>query len=243
MSFGLVNVPVKAYTAVRDHKVHFHQIDSRSGARIRNKKVSGESGKPVDDDDIEMGYEVSKGHYVTFTPDEIDELRPRSTRSIDVSDFVDLAEIDPIYYQRTYWLAPDGEPAERAYRLLRTAMEDKERVGIGSVVMRNKQYDPKEMRLAEQIIDALTSPWDPTRYHDTYTEEVRDLIERKRKGEQLVIEEEVESPAKVVDLMAALEESVKSARSSKPSRSRRSKSSSSSAESRSSRKAPAKKSA
>ena len=140
ISFGLVNVPVKAFSAVRDHDVHFHQLDKRSGSRIRNRKVSEKSGKEVDSDDIEMGFEVRSGRYVTFDKDELKELRPQSTRAIEISDFVALDEIDPIYYERTYWLAPDGEPAERAYRLLLAALEDRNLVGIGTVVMRRKQY-------------------------------------------------------------------------------------------------------
>jgi len=140
ISFGLVNVPVKAYSAVRDHDVHFHQLEKKSGARIRYKKVSDKTGKEVDDADIEMGFELSPGHHVTFEKDELEELRPASTRSIDVTDFVALEDIDPIYYERTYWLAPDGEAAKRAYQLLLAVMEQEGRVGIGTVVMRNKQY-------------------------------------------------------------------------------------------------------
>ena len=140
ISFGLVNVPVKAYTAVRDHDVHFHQLEKKSGARIRNRKVSEKSGKEVDADDIEMGFEIRKGRYVTFDKNELEELRPASTRTIEVTDFVALDEIDPIYYERTYWLAPDGDAAKKAYDLLLAAMEERGRVAIGTVVMRNKQY-------------------------------------------------------------------------------------------------------
>lgn len=109
ISFGLVNVPVKAYTAVRDHDIHFHQLDKKSGSRIRYQKVAEKSGRGVDADEIEMGFEVSKGRYVTFDKDELDEIRPKSTKAIDVTDFVALEEVDPIYYERTYWLAPDGD--------------------------------------------------------------------------------------------------------------------------------------
>lgn len=140
ISFGLVNVPVKAYTAVRDHDVHFHQVEKKSGSRIRNRKVSETSGREVEAGDIEMGFEVKKGRYVTFTKEELDELRPASTRTIDVDAFVALDEIDPIYYERTYWLGPADDAAKKAYHLLLAAMEDRERAGIGTVVMRNKQY-------------------------------------------------------------------------------------------------------
>jgi len=173
ISFGLVNVPVKAFSAVRDHDVHFHQLDKKSGARIRNRKVSEKSGKEVDTDDIEMGFEVRSGRYVTFDKDELKELRPQSTRAIEISDFVALDEIDPIYYERTYWLAPDGDAAKKAYGLLVAAMTDRNRVGIGTVVMRNKEYltavRPLEtalamstMRFADEVVprravDALPS--------------------------------------------------------------------------------------
>ncbi len=253
ISFGLVNVPVKAYTAVRDHSVHFHQLDRKSGARVRYEKVSEKSGKEVAPDDIELGYEVGKGRYVTVDPDEVAELRPRSTRSIAVSDFVDLAEIDPVYYERTYWLAPDGKAAEQAYRLLEAAMERTGRAGIGSVVMRNTQYlavirpldgalamstmrfadeivpissidqipsgghkpGAKELRLAEQIIDSLATEWDPSRYHDTFTEELEDMLRRKAKGEQVVVEEGPATSAKVLDLMSALQASIEATKGAK----------------------------
>jgi len=140
ISFGLVNVPVKAYTAVRDHDVHFNQLEKKTGARIRNRKVSEKSGKEVDPDDIEMGFEIRKGRYVTFDKDELDELKPESTRAIEVTDFVDLEAVDPIYYERTYWLGPAEDAAKQAYGLLLAAMEDKQKVAIGTVVMRNKQY-------------------------------------------------------------------------------------------------------
>ncbi len=140
ISFGLVNVPVKAYTAVRDHDVHFHQLDKKSGSRIRYKKVSVKSGLEVDADQIEMGFEVADGRYVTFDKKELDDLRPKSTKAIEVTDFVALEDIDPIYYERTYWLAPDGDAAARAYQLLLTAMEDRDRASIGTVAMRLKKY-------------------------------------------------------------------------------------------------------
>lgn len=173
VSFGLVNVPVQAFPAVRDHDVHFHQLDRRSGARVRTKKVSEKTGREVKADDIEMGFEISKGEYVTFGKDELAELKPESTRAVEISDFVDLDEIDPIYYERTYWLAPDGDAAKKAYSLLVAAMADRNRVGIGTVVMRNKQYltairpldgvlAMSTMRFADEVvprssIDALPS--------------------------------------------------------------------------------------
>jgi DNA end-binding protein Ku len=251
ISFGLVNIPVKLYSATRDHKVHFHQLDKKSGSRIRYEKVAEKTGKEVDSEDIQLGYEMSKGELVVVDPGELDELRPRTTRTIDISDFVDLAEVDPVYYNRTYWLAPDGEAASRAYRLLGAAMQERGRVGVGMVVMRNRQYlaairpregalalstmrfadevldvgvvegipsksvkvDSKEKQLATQIIDSLSGNWKPEKYHDTYTEEVQKLVAAHQKGRDVLVEEAPAAQAEVVDLMEALEASLKAARS------------------------------
>lgn len=140
ISFGLVNVPVKAFTAVRDHDVHFHQLDKKSGSRIRYRKVAEDTGKEVAKDDIAWRFEVKNGRYVTFDDKEMEALRPASTRVIEVSDFVALEEIDPIYYESTYWLVPHGEAAKKSYQLLVAAMDDAQQVGIGTVVLRDKQH-------------------------------------------------------------------------------------------------------
>jgi DNA end-binding protein Ku len=251
ITFGLVSVGVKALTAVHDHDVHFHQIEKGTGSRIGNQKVSKATGEPVDTGDIELGYEISNEHYVVFDPKEVDELRPRSTRVLAVTDFVDLASIDPVFFERTYWLAPTDEGAARAYALLAAAMEQSQQVGIGTVVMRNKQYltavrplrgalamstlhfadevvdiddvediphdadEPtkKEMSLAMQIIDSLATSWDPTRYQDTFTDELLGLIDAKSKGEEIVAEPLIDDEGgPVLDLMAALQASVESAK-------------------------------
>jgi DNA end-binding protein Ku len=250
ISFGLVSVPVKAFSAVRDHSVHFNQLEKKTGARINYKKVSDKTGKEVTADDIESGYEIASGKYVVVDDEELEKLRPRTSRTIDIADFVNLSEIDPIYYERTYWLGPDGEAAERPYRLLRAAMEEEAKAGIGTVVMRKKQYlaairpldgalamstmrfadevvpqedidalpgkgakpEPKELKLASQIIGSLATDWDPQRYHDTYTEELKSLIEAKAKGKEIVIEEEAPAESNVLDLMQALEASLEAAR-------------------------------
>jgi DNA end-binding protein Ku len=167
ISFGLVSVPVKAYTAARDHTVHFNQLERDTGARVRHQNVSDQTGDEVERDDIVLGYEVGGGRYVTFEREELDELRPTSTKAIDVQDFVALDDVDPIYYQKTYWLGPDGDAAAEPYALLLAAMEDRGRVAIGSVVMRNKQYlaavrpldgalAMSTMRFADEVVDRST---------------------------------------------------------------------------------------
>jgi DNA end-binding protein Ku len=251
ISFGLVNVAVRAFGATRDQKVHFHQIDSRSGSRIGYDKVAKATGEKVDKGDIALGYEVEPGRYVTFDPEEVAALRPRSTRTVEISDFVDLAAIDPIYYEKTYWLVPADEAAEKAYGLLAAAMEAEQRVGIGMVVMRTKQYlaairplqgalamstmrfadevvaasdvggmpervepSDKELDLARQIISGLSDEWDPSEYHDSFTAELRTLIDQKAAGNEILEESEgaPEEKGQLVDLMAALQASVDAAK-------------------------------
>jgi len=248
INFGLVNVPVKAYTAVRDHDVHFHQLDKKSGSRIRYQKVAEETGKEVDQDEIALGFEVADGRYVTFDAAEMKAVRPPSTRVIEISDFVGLEEIDPIYYQNTYWLVPSNDAAKKSYQLLVAAMDEEERVGIGTVVLRDKQHlaalrpfdgalamstmrfadevvprrdieglprrakpDSKALTMAKQLIDGLTTEWDPERYRDTYTDELRKRIKAKQAGKEVVQTDE-KPKARVLDLMAALEASVDAAR-------------------------------
>jgi len=248
INFGLVNVPVKAFTAVRDHDVHFHQLDKKSGSRIRYRKVAEETGKEVDQDEIALGFEVANGRYVTFDAEEMKAVRPPSTRVIEIADFVDLDEIDPIYYQNTYWLVPSSDGAKKSYQLLVAAMDDEQRVGVGTVVLRDKQHlaalrpldgalamstmrfadevvprsdieglprrakpEPKALTVAQKLIDGMTTEWDPERYRDTYTDELRKRIKAKQSGKE-VVEADDKPKARVLDLMAALEASVDSAR-------------------------------
>jgi len=250
ISLGLVNVPVRLYTAVKKKDVHFHQLQDTTGARIRNKKVSESTGREVDTDHIIKGYEVSKGNYVEVTDAEFEAAEPERTHTIDIDDFVALEDIDPLQFTNTYWVAPeDSKGASTAYALLRDAMEKKERVAIGQFVMRTKQHlvllrpieralalhtmlyadevihakdveglpvrakaAPKEMRMAEQLIESLTVDWKPSKYRDTYREKLLKVIERKAKGEEIVVEPQ-EERAEVVDLMAALEASIEASKS------------------------------
>jgi DNA end-binding protein Ku len=258
ISFGLVNIPVKLYSAVSRKTVRFHQIDAESGARVRQKRV-GADGEEVAYEQIVKGYEIGPDRYVTITPEELESLEPQKTRTIDIEDFVDLEDIDPMFYDHPYYLAPDTGAA-KAYRLLVDAMEQSGKVAIARVVLRSKEHlvairprsgvlametmlfadevispdsldelsgdgevatSDRELTMAKQLIDSLTSEFEPEKYRDEYRERVLDLIERKAQGETVVIEAPDEAPAKVPDLMAALEASIASAKGqSKPKRKR-----------------------
>jgi DNA end-binding protein Ku len=254
ISFGLVNIPVKLYSAVSRKTVRFHQLDAESGQRIRQQRINPESGEEVPYEQIIKGYEIGPDRYVTITPDELEALEPQKTRTIDIEDFVELDEIDPIFYDHPYYLAPDTG-AGKAYRLLLDAMSEAGKVAIARVVIRSKENlvairphggvltmetmlfadeviapdsleelstadgdqktSERELDMAQQLIDSLTSEFEPEKYRDEYRERVLELIERKAQGETVVIEAPPEEPKEVPDLMAALEASIASAKSPK----------------------------
>jgi DNA end-binding protein Ku len=139
ISFGLVSVPVRLYTAIGDHTIRFQQYERDTSDRIRNKRVNERTGKEVDYDDIVKGRE-SNGELVQVETDELDDIAPGRSRAIEIEAFVDLDDIDPIYFQRTYWLAPGKDEQYRPYALLRKALEKTNRAGIARLVMRGKEY-------------------------------------------------------------------------------------------------------
>ena len=253
ISFGLVTIPVKMYSATSSHSVDFHQFEKGTGDRIRYKRVAEGSGKEVEYSDIVKGHEVEDGKYVIVTPEDLAAVEPTKSRTIDIEDFVDLDEIDPIYWNSTYYLGPaENVGAEKPYALLLKALKQSNKVAIARFVMREKQYlatirpigkdllglstmyfadevrgvddvgntpvstrvTDKELAMAEQLIESLSDAWDPKKYRDTYTERVLDLIKRKAKGEDVVVEKEERTP-EVADLMEALRASVEASKSGK----------------------------
>jgi len=246
ISFGLVNVPVKLYSAVSRKTVRFNQLNAETGNRIQQKRVDPETGEEVGYDQIVKGYELTKDRYVVITPDELDALDPEKTRTVDIEDFVDLDEIDPVYYDHPYYLVPD-KGATKAYGLLLGAMKQANKVAIARVVLRSKEQlvairpsgdvlmmetmlfhdevvpshdiedlpegkelkaTDRELKMAQQLIDSLSSEFDPTSYRDEYREKVLELIEMKASGQEIAVQPEAPEPAKVPDLMAALEASL-----------------------------------
>ncbi len=138
ISFGLVNVPIKLYSAVSKKTVRFHQINGETGNRISQKRTDSVTGEEVAYENLVKGYELTRDQYVIIEPDELDALDPEKSRTIDIEDFVDLAEIDPVYYDHPYYLVPD-KGAAKAYGLLLNAMQESGRVAIARVVLRSKE--------------------------------------------------------------------------------------------------------
>jgi DNA end-binding protein Ku len=252
ISFGLVNVPVKLVGAVSPKDVRFNQLEAGTGARIKQKRVSAVTGEEVPFEQIVKGYEISPDNYVTIEPQELEALDPKATRSIDIEDFVDLDQIDPLYFERPYYLVPDKGGA-KAYALLLEAMKESQKVGIARLVLRTKQYlaairplgdalvletllypdevtlpdeieglprddveiQDRELKIARQLIESLSTEFEPENYRDEYRERVLELIEQKAQGKQIVTQPTTEEPTKVVDLMAALEASLAQAKADK----------------------------
>jgi DNA end-binding protein Ku len=249
ISFGLVAIPIKLYHGVSKKNISFNQLDERTMSRIRLKKVSADSGEDVPDENIVRGFEVTKGRYVVVDPDELEPFIPSATKSIDLEEFIDLVEIDPVYFDTPYIIAPDKTP--KPYVLLAKAMEEAGKVAIGRFVMRNKQYvaairavdgkllmstmvfadevvavesideleslsdievSAKEVKMAEALVESLSAEFEPSKYRDEYRESVLDLIERKAAGEEFELPAPAAALPQVVDLMAALEASVKAAK-------------------------------
>ena len=246
IGFGLVQVPVRLVTATRSKDVSFNQLEAGTGARIRYRKISEKTGDEVTADKIQRGYEISKGRYVIVEDEEIETLRPKGSRAIEIEEFVDLEEIDPIYFEQPYYLAPDKR-GMKPYKLLVDAMTEMNKVAIGRIVLRSKErlvtirpldgllcvetmrypdevvsrdailgdveddveLTDREKLMAQQLVESLASEaFDPSKYTDEYREQLLDLIQRKSAGEEIVAEPETEAPAKVLDLVAALEASL-----------------------------------
>lgn len=247
ISFGLLNVPVKLYSAVARRNIALREIRDSDSARIKHRRVAEGTDEEVPYENIVKAYEITPGQYVPLSKDEMSSLAPEKTRAIEVQDFVDLDEIDPIYFDSPYYLGP-AEGAEKAYALLAKAMESSGKVAIARFVFRNKEHlaalrtnggvltlttmrfadevvptseleevlpekAPKvakrEQEMAEQLIDSLSTDFDPSAYRDEHREQLLALIERKAEGKEIVASDaEAPQATKAPDLMAALEESI-----------------------------------
>ena len=247
ISFGLLNVPVRMYSAVARRNIALREIRESDSSRIKHRRVAEGTDEEVPYDEIIKAYEVTPGQYVPLTKEEMQGLAPEKTRAIDVQDFVDLDEIDPMYFDSPYYLGP-AAGAEKAYSLLAKAMAASGKVAISRFVFRNKEHlaairsngevltlttmrfadevvpvselddvipdkapktNKKEQQMAEQLIESLSTDFEPAEYHDEYREQLLSLIERKAEGKEIVASEaEAPKATKAPDLMAALEESI-----------------------------------
>ena len=249
LTFGLVSVPVELYSATEAHGPVFHQFEKDTGDRIRYQRVNERTTDEVEYSDIVRGADTGGGNYVLLDQDELDSVAPGRSRSMEIRTFADLDEIDPIYFNKTYFLGPGSDETAKTYALLRDAMDASDKAAIASFVMRGKEYlaavradgdllvletlffadevrdphqqisdlpgrvklSPQELRMARQLIDSMTEPWNPSDYRDSYTDRVNGLIEAKKRGKQVQPAAQAAAATNVVDLAEALRASVKAA--------------------------------
>ena len=249
ITFGLVNIPVKLFVAVREKNIQFHMLHDQDHVRLQRKMICPSDGKEVHAEHTVKGYELSPGQYVVIKEKDLEAAAPKKSKTIEMEDFVDLDEIDHVYFDRPYYVVPQ-EQGVKAYRLLVEAMEKSKKVGIARFVMRNKEYlcalrpqegalvletmhfsdevipvkevdgvphkatsDDRELKMASQLIDSLSSKFKPEKYHDTYREAVQAIIEKKAEGEEIVTQPAAEEKrGRATNLMAALEASLEKAR-------------------------------
>src|SRR5919202_2210365 len=246
ISFGLVNVPAQLVSAARDLDYHFHELHEKDKVRIEQRRFCSKEDVEVMFEEVAHGYDLD-GEQVIVTDAELGSVEPRNTRTIDIEAFVELADVDPIYFYHPYVIVPAGESEGtlRAYRLLLEVMGRTERAALGRFVMRTKEYltliRPRDDRLvlttlllhdevravkdvptptkrdkpakkevdqAVALIDALSCPWDPERYEDSYEKRLKQIVRKKSKGQTIEVPEEEEAPSPIPDLMAALEQSL-----------------------------------
>ncbi|MCL6450113.1 MAG: Ku protein [Acetobacteraceae bacterium] len=247
ISFGLVNIPVRLYAATERQAPHFTQLHDRCRTPLRHVRFCPRCEREVGLEEVVRGYQVDPGRFVVFSEEELRALPLPSGRTVEILDFVDLKEIDPVYFDRTYYLEP-LEGGEKAYALLRRAMEGTGQAAVARVLIRSREalagirvfdgrvlalhlmfyaqevrpvdelprrwsepeVDQRELDMAVALIGNLRAPFSPEKYRSRYREALSALVQRKLEGQELV-EVEAREPARVVDLMEALRESVRQA--------------------------------
>ncbi|MBM7166835.1 Ku protein [Streptomyces sp. G44] len=194
LTFGLVTVPVGLFTATEDHTIHFHQLERGTGDRIRYKRINERTGKEVDSRDIVKGYDLGDGEYVVIEPEELDDISPGKSKVVDMTGFVDLDRIEPVYFDRTYYVAPRGKEYLKVYELLRAALEEANKAGIATFTMRGKQY-LTALRAQENVLVLHTMRWaDEVR-------DPRDEVETLPDRRQKVTSRELRTARQLIDAL------------------------------------------
>ncbi len=241
LTFGLISMPVRLYSGARGSRISFNQLHRTDHARVKQQLICSEDGKVLDRDEIVKGYEYRKGEYVIIDPEELKKIEPKTAKAMEILEFVKADEVDPVYFESSYYLQPD-DGGERPYALFVRALKETNYMGIAKLTMHNREYTvflrphesgimlhtmyyedevrkmaapkattevkPAEVKIAHQLIEALAGKFEPEKFQDTYEANVKKLIQAHLEGKEV---EEVARPAKpekVVDLMAALKQSL-----------------------------------
>jgi DNA end-binding protein Ku len=242
LTFGLISMPVRLFSGARGERISFHMLHRDDNTRVKQQLVCPADDKVVDRSEIVKGYEYRKGEYVIVEPEEIKKIEPRTAKAMEILEFVKADEVDPIYFESSYYLMPE-EAGRRPYALLQKALQDSGYFGIAKLTMHNREYTvilrpkdggimlhtmyyqdeirevenfgkidvelkPAESKVAHQLIEALAADWEPEKYSDTFQENLKKLIQAHLEGKEVMPVEKPKKIAPVVDLMAALKESL-----------------------------------
>lgn len=242
LTFGLISMPVRLFAGARSEHISFNMLHRDDLVRVKQQLVCPAEDKPIERSDTVKGYEFRKGEYVVIEPEEIKKIEPRTAKAMEILEFVRAEEIDPVYFESSYYMLPE-EAGRRPYALLQKAMEDSNFYGIAKLTMHNREYivilrpknggimlhtmyyknevrevegfgkidvelKPAELKVAYQLIEALSGDWEPEKYHDTFQENLKKLIEARLEGKEVVAVEKPQKMTPAVDLMAALKESL-----------------------------------
>lgn len=242
LTFGLISMPVRLFSGARGEHVSFHMLHRDDNVRVKQQLMCPAEDKVIGRDEVVKGYEYRKGEYVIIEPEEIKKIEPKTAKSMEILEFVKSSEVDPIYFESSYYLVAE-EAGQRPYALLAKALEETEYVAIAKLTMHNREYTvilrpyrggmmlhtmyyknevreveqfgkvnaelkEAEVKVAHQLIEALAAPFEPEKYHDTFEDNLKKLIQARLEGQEVT---EIEKPRRIaptVDLMAALKSSL-----------------------------------
>src|ERR1051326_7152565 len=242
LTFGLISMPVRLFSGARSSSISFHMLHRDDLTRIKQQLYCPTDNRVVERSEIVKGYEYRKDEYVVVEPEEIKKIEPRTAKTMEILEFVKSSDVDPIFFESSYYMTPE-EAGRRPYALLSKALEESDYVAIAKLTMHNREYTvflrPKngglmlhtmyyaeevrevegfgppdveikdsELKVAHQLIEALAGDWDPEKYHDSFQDNLKKLIETKLEGGKVVEVEKPKKLAPVVDLMAALKQSL-----------------------------------
>jgi len=243
LTFGLISMPVRLFSGARSSGISFNMLHRTDKSRLKQQYVCQADGQVVERADIVKGYEFRKDEYIIIEPDEIKKIEPQTAKTMEILEFVKENEVDPVYFESSYYMMPE-EAGRRPYALLTKALEESEFVAIAKITMHNREYTvflrptqggmmlhtmyyaeevkkvegfgapegvelkDAEVKVAHQLIEALAAEWDPEKYKDNFQENLKKLIETKLEGGDVAAVEKPKKLAPVIDLMAALKESL-----------------------------------
>jgi len=244
LTFGLISMPVRLFSGARGTRISFHMLHREDNTRVKQQLYCPADGRVIERSEIVKGYEYRKGEYVVIEPEELKKIEPKTAKSMEILEFVKQDEIDPVYFESSYYLAPE-EAGAKPYALLSRAMEETGYVAVAKLSMHNREYTvflrpyehglmlhtmyyqdeireapaaidkdsheklkEGEVKVAHQLIEALAAEWDPTKYRDTFEENVKTLIKARMEGGEVTSVEKPKKPAAPTDLMAALRQSL-----------------------------------